>query len=181
MQFDKSICIYLHGNVPTNILRQVNIRKMFFHILLCLYKMVRFSTNIQMYFQYVLIDWYLTPTLTVFQLYCCMNIFFILDNYKILRNKIYLSKIQYVSCCVRLSCLIFAMLFSVEFPGSQISPVTYCTNVQLWRLYFLSVIDFYLLQVYAHTNFSPNPAWNISLPSDQCQISCAGAALAPKR
>jgi hypothetical protein len=30
-----------------------------------------------------------------------------------------LSKIQYVSCCVRLSCLIFAMLFSVGFPGSH--------------------------------------------------------------
>jgi hypothetical protein len=33
--------------------------------------------------------------------------------------------IQYVLCCVRLSCLIFVMLFSVEFPGSQISPVTH--------------------------------------------------------
>lgn len=80
--------------------------------------------------------------------------FFLLETYKILRNKIYLSMIHYVPCCVRLSCLIFVMLFSFEFPGSQISPVTYCTNVQLWRLYFLSVIiDFYIHMYYKYIQF----------------------------
>jgi hypothetical protein len=80
-------------------------------------------------------------------LYCCMNIFFILDNYKILRNKIYLSKIQYVSCCVRLSCLIFVMLFSVEHSKAYKScnevlssyfyfNTTLLSSVSVWRRHF---------------------------------------------
>jgi hypothetical protein len=38
-----------------------------------------------------LIDWCLMPTLTVFQLYCGVNKFYVFDTHKTLKNKTYMS------------------------------------------------------------------------------------------